>query len=69
MKQETKKSGEPKCDLCGEKSELTFKITDNALFFACMRHAKQLSDIIYPIGEQIGAIKLKKIMQDLAPLT
>ncbi len=66
MKQETKKSGEPKCDLCGEKSDITFGITDNATFFACYKHAKQLSDIIYPIGEQIGAIRLKKMMSELS---
>jgi len=56
----------PICDLCGEKSDFQFRITKNAEFFACSKHAKQLSDIIYPIGDQIGAIRLKKIMSELS---
>ena len=57
---------EKKCDLCGGKYEFQFNITDNASFFACANHAKELSDIIYSIGDRIGEFRFKDIWKHLS---
>jgi hypothetical protein len=61
MKEEIKKN----CDLCLEKAVIGFGITADAVFHSCEKHAKTLSDIIYPIGDKLSAYKLPELMKSL----
>ena len=44
-----KKEKKP-CDMCYKESGFNFRITEDAVFHACIDHVKALSDIIYPVG-------------------
>ena len=57
----TQKNRVQKCDVCSKEHCIRFGITAKAIFYACANHAKQISDIIYPIGNQLAVIKLKEL--------
>lgn len=54
------------CDLCFEPSEISFGITEDAVFHSCQKHAKELSDIIYPVGDKLAAAKLPLFMKRMS---
>ena len=53
------------CDMCYKESGFNFRITEDAVFHACIDHVKALSDIIYPVGTALGVAKVPHLMKKL----